>query len=64
MESMNQLVGAFGMVFNERSAFWKNWNMRGQKVGNGQRVKMKVKASAWPLYCASEMGWPNWLVNL
>src|SRR5215203_1010215 len=63
MESNDQLV-AVDCAFKARCAFSKPCDMRGQKVGKGQRVKMKVRASARPLYCANERGVPNWLVNL
>src|SRR4051812_42294242 len=59
-----QFVGPPGVILSAFCTFTKCCDMRGQKVGNGQRVKMKVKPSACPLNWASEMGWPNWLVNL
>src|SRR2546425_784482 len=38
-------------------------DIRGQKFGNGHRVKMNVIATAWPLNCDNATACPSWFVK-
>src|ERR1043165_6483877 len=58
-----QFAGPCGMAL---SFFWasaKLSDMRGQKVGNGQRVNMKVSANACPLKSLKLTACPSSLVK-
>src|SRR6266566_3070670 len=58
-----QLVGPFGRLRSFSCASAKLLDIRGQKLGKGQRVKMNVIARACPLNCLVLTACPSSLVK-
>src|SRR2546426_11292659 len=58
-----QLVGPFGSLRSFSCASAKLLDIRGQKLGKGQRVKMNVIARACPLNCLVLTACPSSFVN-
>src|SRR5260370_15783047 len=63
MVSRCQLAGGLDILRSWCCVSAKLPDMRGQKVGKGQRVKIKVNASAWPLKSLKLTAWPSSFVK-